>query len=148
MSFLVVLWAACGGAPEASVAVSPPPEPTPAAPAPPPPAPSGVQFLEPVDGGTVRSPVKVRMGIQGMEVRRAGEMVDGTGHHHVLVDRDGIAAGQQIPKDEVHLHFGGAETEAEITLTPGAHKLTLQFADANHMSYGPEWATSISVTVE
>jgi hypothetical protein len=142
---LAVLWA-CGepSPPEAPIAAPAPAAEPPA----PPPAATGVQFLEPADGATVRSPVKVRMGVAGMEVRRAGEMIDGTGHHHVLVDLDPIAAGQQIVKDETHIHFGGAETEAEVTLAPGVHRLTLQFADANHMSYGPEWARTITVTVE
>ena len=41
-------------------------------------------------------------------------------------------AGEEIPFDETHLHYGKGQTEAAITLTPGKHKLTLQFANALH----------------
>ena len=41
-------------------------------------------------------------------------------------------AGTEIPFDETHLHFGKGQTEAALTLAPGKHKLTLQFANALH----------------
>ncbi len=150
MGFAYFLIVACGESTPPPVIVAP--EPVLEAPAPEPatapPSVHGVSFIEPVDGAHVKSPVHVKMGVTGMEVRRAGEMVDNSGHHHVLIDLDPITAGQQIPKDETHLHYGGADTEADVVLSPGVHKLTLQFADANHMSYGPEWAKTVTVTVE
>jgi hypothetical protein len=42
---------------------------------------------------------------------------------------------------------GAAQTEAEIKLLPGTYKLTLQFTDRDHKSYGPPMAKSITVTV-
>lgn len=56
-------------------------------------------------------------------------------------------AGQEIPFDETHLHYGKAQTGAEIALAPGRHRLTLQFANAAHKSYGPGYAASITVNV-
>ena len=44
----------------------------------------------------------------------------------------GTQAGAEIPFDDTHLHFGKGQTEASITLSPGKHKLTLQFANALH----------------
>lgn len=41
-------------------------------------------------------------------------------------------AGAEIPFDDTHLHFGKGQTEAAVTLSPGKHKLTLQFANALH----------------
>jgi len=45
----------------------------------------GVYFIEPVDGSTVSSPVKVKFGLKGMTVKPAGELAEGTGHHHLLI---------------------------------------------------------------
>ena len=45
-------------------------------------------------------------------------------------------AGAEIPFDDTHLHFGKGQTEASIVLTPGKHKLTLQFANALHKRCG------------
>jgi hypothetical protein len=44
--------------------------------------------------------------------------------------------GQVIPFDDKDLDFGKGQSEAEITLPPGRHTLTLQFADGGHRSYG------------
>jgi hypothetical protein len=41
-----------------------------------------------------------------------------------------------------------AQTEAELTLPPGKHKLTLQFAKYDHSSYGKAYAKTINVTVK
>ena len=107
-----------------------------------------VSFVSPVEGATVSSPLKVVMGISGMTVEKAGEVHAGHGHHHLLIDTDSIAEGTVVPSDAQHIHFGGGQTETEVELTPGSHKLTLQFADGLHRSYGPKWATSVSVVVQ
>ena len=33
-----------------------------------------------------------------------------------MVDTDCVAAGQGVPKDETHLHFGQGQLEAELDL--------------------------------
>lgn len=107
-------------------------------------------FVSPKNGETVTSPLKVKFGIEGMRLRPAGEdLKDKTsGHHHLLIDTGAIALGMVIPKDDKNLHFGKGQTETEITLTPGKHKLTLQFADGGHLSYGPAQSETIEVTVK
>ena len=107
-----------------------------------------VFFVEPADGTTVQSPVHVVMGVEGMQVKPAGEIVEGTGHHHLLIDRGGYAEGEAIPNDEQNRHFGGGQTETELELEPGQHTLTLQFANGAHQSYGERLAASITITVE
>ena len=107
-----------------------------------------VSFGTPADGATVASPVHVKMQVQGMEIKPAGEIVEGTGHHHIIVDGGSIPAGQVIPMDATHIHFGKGQTETDLELTPGEHKLTLQFADGTHTSYGPDMSATITVTVE
>jgi hypothetical protein len=109
-----------------------------------------VFFESPKDGAKVTSPLKVKMGLKGMKLRPAGEAVDDkkSGHHHILVDLPAIPAGEPIPADEHHIHFGKAQTETEVKLTPGDHTLTLQLADGAHRSYGPEMSATIKVHVE
>ena len=107
-----------------------------------------VMFIEPADGATVKSPVHMVFGVEGMEVKPAGELAPKTGHHHVIIGPAGIAKGEAVPKDEQHIHFGAGQTEADIELPPGEHKLTMQFADGNHTSYGEVMATTITITVE
>ena len=108
----------------------------------------GVYFVAPVNGATVTSPFMVRFGLKGMEVRPAGEQVSGTGHHHLLINRDSLAPGQIIPVDDVHIHFGKGQTETELKLQPGTYKLTLQFADGFHLSYGKDMSATLTVTVK
>ena|SRR5580693_1616177 len=115
------------------------------------PVPAGakVYFKNLKNGETVKSPVKVEMGVDGMTLDTAGALVAGTGHHHLLIDAgDSIATGTVVPKDSTHLHFGKAQSTAEVKLAPGSHVLTLQFADGIHRSYGSQMAATITVTVK
>lgn len=104
------------------------------------------------DGDTVKSPLTIKFGVSGMELVPAGEKGDckTCGHHHILVDKDVIPMGKAIPNDPKNgfYHYGKAQTEGTIELTPGKHKLTMQFADAAHVSYGMAMAKTITVTVE
>lgn len=107
-----------------------------------------VFFAEPADGSTVSSPVSIVMGVEGMEVKPAGAIVPGTGHHHILVNADGIATGAAVPKDEKHIHYGDGSTETKLELAPGEHTLKLQFANGSHMSYGDKMSATIVVKVQ
>jgi len=108
----------------------------------------GVSFAEPHDGAVVHGEFKVEMKVEGMDVQAAGKAVSGTGHHHLIIDGDCITQGAAVPKDETHKHFGKGQTETMLTLAPGKHSLTLQFANGLHQSYGPDWCKTIHVTVE
>lgn len=109
-----------------------------------------VFFIEPKDGATVTSPVKIKMGVEGMTIKKAGEAVDEvtSGHHHLLIDSQAMPAGVPVPADEKHIHFGQGQTETEIKLAPGSHTLTLQFADGVHRSFGPALSQTIKITVK
>jgi hypothetical protein len=108
----------------------------------------GVYFVSPQDGATVSSPFKVQFGVKGMTIKEAGDQITGTGHHHLLINLDSKPAGEIIPFDEKHIHFGKGQTEAEVKLPPGTYKLTMQFADGFHLSYGKEMSASMTVTVK
>jgi len=113
------------------------------------PANAKVHFGNLKDGQTVTSPLKVEMVAEGMHVDTANGMLKpASGHHHILIDIDSIQTGEVIKKDSVHLHFGNAQTSAEIKLPPGKHSLTLQFADGMHRSYGSRLTSKITVNVK
>lgn len=107
-----------------------------------------VMLLEPADGASVSSPFKVRFGIKGMAVAEAGDIVANSGHHHLLINQAPIAAGVSVPFSDQHLHFGKGQTEAELKLAPGTYKLTAQFANGAHQSYGAAMSRTITVTVK
>ena len=107
-----------------------------------------VMLLEPADGASVSSPFKVRFGIKGMTVAEAGEILANSGHHHLLVNQAPIAKGESVPFSDQHLHFGKGQTEAEVKLAPGTYKLTAQFANGAHQSYGAAMSRTITVTVK
>jgi len=103
-------------------------------------APAGaeVYIISPRDGATVGENVTVEFGLKGMGVAPAGVDKEKTGHHHLLVDvKDLPPAGQPIPKDETHLHFGGGQTETTLKLKPGTHTLQLEMGDQNHIPFDP-----------
>ena len=113
------------------------------------PANARVYFANLKDGQTVTSPLKVEMAVEAMQVDTAnGILKPASGHHHILVDMDSVKTGEVIKKDSVHIHFGNAQTSAEIKLLPGKHSLTLQFADALHRSYGSKLTSKITVDVK
>jgi hypothetical protein len=112
-------------------------------------APAGaeVYIISPQDGATVSQSFIVRFGLKGMGIAPAGDAHEKTGHHHLLVDvKDLPAAGQPIPKDEQHIHFGAGQTETTLKLPPGTHTLRLELGDANHIPFDPPVVSKV-VTV-
>ena len=103
------------------------------------PATAELYIISPQDGASVPQSFTVRFGLKGMGVAPAGVVHDNTGHHHLLVDvKELPAAGQPIPKDEQHIHFGGGQTETTLKLVPGTHTLQLELGDANHIPFDPQ----------
>ena len=108
-----------------------------------------VAFFDPLDGTTVTSPFEVVMTATGLVIEPSGEVNDDSGHFHILVDTDFIAAGEIIPTDEVHLHYGQGQTSVSLELEPGEHTLRLQFADGLHTALdGEQYRDTITVFVE
>src|SRR5437868_2045287 len=99
-----------------------------------------VSFENLKDGDTVTSPFTVKMSVEGMKVEPAGTDINSktAGHHHLIVDGGPLKKGEVIPVDATHLHFGKGQVTTELSLSPGEHTLTLQFADGTHRSFGPE----------
>lgn len=102
------------------------------------PADAKVYIISPVDGATVGREVTVRFGLSGMGVAPAGVEKKETGHHHLLIDVATLPpAGEPIPNDGHHKHFGGGQTETVLHLSPGTHTLQLELGDANHVPFDP-----------
>lgn len=107
-----------------------------------------VYFVAPADGATVTSPFLVKFGVEGMDLKPAGDASPNSGHHHLLINLAAMSPGEAIPFSPTHMHFGKAQSEAEIKLPPGKYTLTMQFGNKDHLSYGAPMSKSITVTVK
>ena len=115
------------------------------------PSPPGAKvfIIEPKDGATVKNPITVKFGVEGMNVVPAGTGEPNSGHHHLLIDANLEDYNAPIPADAQHLHYGKAQTEATIELSPGKHTLQDVFADKNHIPHEPPVQSDvITITVE
>ena len=109
-----------------------------------------VYFQTPKDGETVSSPFTVRFGLKGIGIAPAGVNQPNTGHHHLLIDvatpPDFNAA---LPVTDNVKHFGGGQTETELTLPPGKHTLQLVLGDDKHIPHEPPIVSEkITITVK
>ena len=107
-----------------------------------------VDFIQPKDGDTVGTSFIAKFSVTGMTVAPAGELKPGTGHHHLIINSADIPENAPIPFDNQHKHFGKGQTESEVVLPPGKYKLTLQFANGEHKSYGEKMRKTIEITVK
>jgi hypothetical protein len=126
------------GVPAATLATTAPPK-------------ASVYFISPTNNDTVTSPFTVRFGLRGMGVAPAGIEKENTGHHHLLIDTtlSPDEFNQPIASDPQHLHFGGGQTETELTLPPGRHTLQLVLGDWSHIPFNPPIVSPvITVTVK
>lgn len=116
------------------------------------PAPQGAKvfIVAPEDGATVDQTFKVKFGVEDISLAPAGDQTKNTGHHHLLIDVDKLPAETApIPLDANHMHFGKAQTEAEVKLAPGKHTLQLELGDKNHVPFDPPIVSKkITVTVK
>lgn len=136
---LALVATACGDDDDASAAAVTGPNAAPAS--------ASVSIESPADGDAVSSPVTVEMAADGVTIEPAGEVHDGVGHFHVLVDVGCLEPGETIPADtDGYHHFGKAQTEAEIELEPGQHTLCLQVGDGEHTAL--DITDTVTITVE
>ena len=93
-----------------------------------------MSLLSPADGDRLYGPVTVTMAAEGIEIAPAGDVVEGSGHFHLVVDLPCVDEGVSIPKDANHVHFGKGQTEATVFLPAGRHELCLQVGDGVHVA--------------
>lgn len=113
-------------------------------------SPEGAQayIISPVDGETVSESVTIKFGLKGMGIAPAGFEKANTGHHHLIVDGEGLPAFDQPMGGEV-VHFGGGQTEVTIDLAKGMHTLQLILGNHLHIPHNPPVVSEkITITVE
>lgn len=109
---------------------------------------ASVYIISPQDGATVKETFTVTFGLEGMGVSPAGFDKKNTGHHHLLVDGKKLPALNKPMGSEVK-HFGGGQTQTEVTLTKGEHTLQLILGDHKHMPHSPAVVSKkITITVK
>jgi len=109
---------------------------------------AAVYIVSPADGATVPTTFRVQFGLRGMGVAPAGTDKANTGHHHLLVDGEMVPAMDQALGEDV-MHFGGGQTEAELTLEPGQHTLQLILGDKGHVPHDPPVVSEVvTITVQ
>jgi len=111
---------------------------------------ASVYIISPAHGEVVSSPVTVKFGLRGMGVAPAGVDRANTGHHHLLINVAELPdLSKPVPADEQHKHFGGGQTEAQLTLPKGQHTLQLLMGDQLHIPHNPPVLSEpITITVE
>ena len=105
----------------------------------------------PNDGQVISAgkPFRVWFGLRNMGVAPKDVKFPNTGHHHLLIDTDLPPAGQEIPSDRNHLHFGAGQTETTLELPPGKHTLQLLMGDDKHVPHNPPiHSKKITITVK
>ena len=109
-----------------------------------------VEILSPKDGATVGQDVTVKFGVEGIALKPAGDPTPESGHHHLLIDAAGLPPlDEPIPNDATHKHYGKAQTEDTIHLSPGTHTLQLDFGDTAHRQFDPPIVSKkITITVK
>ena len=107
-----------------------------------------VYFINLQDGDVLKSPFLVQFGLEGKGVAPAGVDIQNTGHHHLLINVDEIDYSSPIPSTSQHLHFGLGQTETNLDLPSGKHKLQLILGDKYHIPHQPPLVSKIiEVTV-
>jgi hypothetical protein len=96
-----------------------------------------VYFVDLKDGATIGPKTMFYFGLKNMGVAPAGADRENSGHHHLLIDTELPPLDEPIPSDFNHLHFGGGQTEAEVTLKAGQHTLQLLMGDKDHIPHTP-----------
>jgi len=95
-------------------------------------------IIQPQHGAVVPPTFKVVFGLSNMGVAPAGQNVEGTGHHHLLIDVEELPdLTKPLPTSDKVRHFGLGQTETVITLPPGKHTLQLILGDFTHTPHNP-----------
>ena len=95
-------------------------------------------FASPKNGASVKSPVHLTFGIENYKIAAVPEgdvktVRPGVGHYHVGVDTGCVKTGETIVKGTPSwIHFGKGDSQIDMQLTPGKHRLALQLGDDLH----------------
>lgn len=107
-------------------------------------------LIAPGDGDTVSPDFTVKFGLSGMGIAPAGVAKDNTGHHHLLIDVAELPElTEPLPATEQIRHFGGGQTETQLSLAPGEHTLRLVLGNYTHVPHdNPVVSEPVTITVK
>lgn len=107
---------------------------------------ASVSFAVPTDGTELTSRyAQWRATADGVTIEESGEVTEGAGHYHVLVETGPVTPGEVIPDDNAHVHYGTGQGDGVLELEPGEHTLHLQVADGEHRAM--DLTDTVEVTV-
>ena len=91
-------------------------------------------FSNLADGARIETPFLLKFGVTGIGIAPIVKPVKGTGHHHLLVNRElPLDFSQPLPFNDQYIHFGKGQMETVLTFEPGAYSLRLVMADEKHI---------------
>lgn len=109
-----------------------------------------VYLIAPSNGERVASDFSVKFGLSGMGVAPAGIDRENTGHHHLLIDLAELPdLSEPLPATDQIRHFGGGQTETQLSLAPGEHRLQLLLGNYSHVPHdNPVISEPVTIVVE
>lgn len=112
---------------------------------------ASVQIVLPAEGEILEegSSVMVTLEVSGLTIAIAGTTDPGTGHHHLMVDRDLPVGGLLIPSFPGQVHLGQGQVEYEIEgLDAGEHMIIAVVGDGTHVPLDPWVVDTVRFVIE
>ena len=111
---------------------------------------ASVQIVLPAEGPFEEgSSVMVTLEVSGLTIASAGTTDPGTGHHHLMVDRDLPVGGLPIPSFSGQVHLGEGQLEYEIEgLDAGEHMVIAVAGDGMHVPLYPWVVDTVRFVIE
>ena len=109
-----------------------------------------VQIVLPAEGPFEEgSSVMVTLEVSGLTIAPAGTTDPGTGHHHLMIDRDLPVGGLLIPSFPGQVHLGQGQLEYEIEgLDAGEHRVIAVVGDGTHVPLDPWVVDTVTFVIE
>ena len=111
---------------------------------------ASVQIVLPAEGPVEEgSSVRVTLEGSGLTIAPAGTTDPGTGHHHLMIDRDLPVGGLLIPSFPGQVHLGQGQLEYEIEgLDAGEHMIIAVVGDGTHVPLDPWVVDTVRFVIE
>ena len=109
-----------------------------------------VQIVLPAEGPFEEgSSVMVTLEVSGLTIAPAGTTDPGTGHHHLMIDRDLPVGGLLIPSFPGQVHLGQGQLEYEIEgLDAGEHVVIAVVGNGTHIPLDPWVVDTVRFVIE
>jgi len=93
-------------------------------------------FTNVEDGARIETPFVLKFGLSRFNLAPIVKPVPGTGHHHLLVNRElPLDFTKPLPFNDQYIHFGKGQMETVLNFEPGNYTLRLLLADDRHIPH-------------